>query len=128
MTKHKLTQRLIELLPEDHKIAHNEAMVLWYTNIRNNGGFRLTQNGYQVMKILGLDSWTVPLTDIKITMDKNLLLALDRKLTYPYFIDYKKNKILFYSSKEAVMATMYGSIKNWLDNMPQRHSVSENQQ
>ena len=123
MSKHKLTKRLIELLPEDHRISIEEAMVLWYTNIRNNGGFRLTQNGLQVMKILGLESWAVPLTDIKITMDKNLLLSLDRKLTWPYFIDYKKKEIIFYSSKEAVMATMYGSIKNWLDNMPQRRSV-----
>jgi hypothetical protein len=123
MSKHKLTLRLIELLPEDHRITLEEAMVLWYTNIRNNGGFRLTQNGYQAMKILGLDSWSIPLTDIKITMDKNLLLSLDRKLTYPYFIDYKKTEIVFYSSKEAMMATMYGSIKNWLDNTPQRRSV-----
>jgi len=123
MTKHKLTKRLIELLPQDHRLSVEEAMILWYTNIRNNGGFRLTQNGFQVMKILGLESWSVPLTDIKITMNKNLLLALDRKLTWPYFIDYKKKEIVFYSSKEAVMATMYGSIKNWLDNMPQRRSV-----
>jgi hypothetical protein len=123
MSKHKLTLRLIELLPEDHKITLEEAMVLWYTNIRNNGGFRLTMNGYQAMKILALESWSVPLTDIKITMDKALLLDLDRKLTYPYFIDYKKKEIVFYSSKEAVMATMYGSIKNWLDNTPQRRSV-----
>ena len=123
MTKHKLTKRLIELLPEDHRLSIEEAMVLWYTNIRNNGGFRLTQNGLLAMKILGLESWSVPLNDIKITMDKNLLLALDRKLTWPYFIDYKKKEIIFYSSKEAVMATMYGSIKNWLDNMPQRKSV-----
>ena len=123
MSKHKLTLRLIELLPEDHRITLEEAMVLWYTNIRNNGGFRLTQNGYQALKILALESWSVPLNDIKITMDKNLLLALDRKLTWPYFIDYKKKEIVFYSSKEAVMATMYGSIKNWLDNTPQRRSI-----
>ena len=123
MSKHKLTKRLIELLPEDHRISIEEAMVLWYTNIRNNGGFRLTQNGLLAMKILGLESWSVPLNDIKITMDKNLLLSLDRKLTWPYFIDYKKKEIIFYSSREAVMATMYGSIKNWLDNMPQRKSV-----
>ena len=123
MTKHKLTKRLVELLPEDHRLSVEEAMILWYTNIRNNGGFRLTQNGFQALKILGLESWSVPLTDIKITMDKNLLLALDRKLTWPYFIDYKKKEIIFYSSREAVMATMYGSIKNWLDNMPQRKSV-----
>jgi len=123
MSKHKLTKTLIELLPEDHRITLEEAMLHWYTNIRNNGGFRLTVFGYQAMKILGLASWSVPLNDIKITMDKNLLLSLDRKLTYPYFIDYKKKEIVFYSSKEAVMATMYGSIKNWLDNTPQRRSV-----
>lgn len=123
MSKSKLTKRLIELLPEDHKISLDEAMLHWYTNIRNNGGFRLTVFGYQAMKILGLESWSVELTDIKITMDKTMLLDLDRKLTYPYFIDYKKKTIIFYSSKEAMMATMYGSIKNWLDQMPQRRSV-----
>ena len=123
MSKSKLTKRLIELLPEDHKITLDEAMLHWYTNIRNNGGFRLTVFGYQAMKILGLESWSVELTDIKITMDKTMLLDLDRKLTYPYFIDYKKKTIIFYSSKEAMMATMYSSIKNWLDQMPQRRSV-----
>ena len=123
MSKSKLTKRLIELLPEDHRITLDEAMLHWYTNIRNNGGFRLTVFGYQAMKILGLESWSVELTDIKITMDKTMLLDLDRKLTYPYFIDYKKKAIIFYSSKEAMMATMYGSIKNWLDQMPQRRSV-----
>ena len=123
MSKHKLTKRLIELLPEDHKITLEEAMLHWYTNIRNNGGFRLTVFGYQAMKILGLESWSVELDDIKITMDKTMLLDLDRKLTYPYFIDYKKKQVIFYSSKEATMATMYGSIKNWLNNMPQRRSV-----
>jgi len=123
MSKSKLTKRLIELLPEDHQITLEEAMLHWYTNIRNNGGFRLTVFGYQAMKILGLESWSVELTDIKITMDKTMLLDLDRKLTYPYFIDYKNKVIIFYSSKEAMMATMYGSIKNWLDQMPQRRSV-----
>ena len=123
MSKSKLTKRLIELLPEDHRITLDEAMLHWYTNIRNNGGFRLTVFGYQAMKILGLDSWSVELDDIKITMDKTLLLALDRKLTWPYFIDYKKKEIVFYSSREAVMATMYSSIKNWLDHMPERRSV-----
>jgi hypothetical protein len=123
MSKHKLTKRLVELLPEDHKITPEEAMLHWYTNIRNNGGFRLTVFGYQAMKILGLESWSVELDDIKITMDKTMLLALDRKLTYPYFIDYKKKVIIFYSSREAMMATMYGSIKNWLDQMPERRSV-----
>ena len=123
MSKHKLTKRLVELLPEDHKITPEEAMLHWYTNIRNNGGFRLTVFGYQAMKILGLESWSVELDDIKITMDKTLLLALDRKLTWPYFIDYKKKEIVFYSSREAVMATMYSSIKNWLDHMPERRSV-----
>ena len=123
MSKHKLTKRLVELLPEDHRITPEEAMLHWYTNIRNNGGFRLTVFGYQAMKILGLESWSVELDDIKITMDKKLLLALDRKLTWPYFIDYKKKEIVFYSSREAVMATMYSSIKNWLDHMPERRSV-----
>ena len=116
MTKHKLTKRLIELLPEDHLITLEEAMLHWYTNIRNNGGMRLTIHGQTVFKMLGLESWAIPLNDIKITMDNNLLLALDRKVKYPYFIDYKNKEIIFYSGKEAMMATLYGSIKSWLNN------------
>lgn len=120
MSKSKLTQTLIDLLPEDHKVSLNDALIYWYYNIRPNGGYRLTVHGHHTLKILGLESWTVPLSDIKKTIDKTMLLSLDRKIHYPYYISFKEKQIVFYSSKEAMMATMYGSIKNWLDNMPQR--------
>ena len=120
MTKHKLTKKIVDLLPDDHRLTVEEAMLHWYTNIRNNGGMRLTIHGQNTFKMLGLDSWSVQLNDIKITMSKTMLLELDRKLTYPYFIDYKNKEIVFYSSKEAMMATLYGDIKSWLANYGSR--------
>lgn len=114
--KKELTKTLIELLPHDNKLTVEEAMILWYSNIRASGGMRLTSHGLSAFKMLGLECWSVPLDDIKITMGKPILLALDRKVKYPYFIDYKKKEIIFYSSKEAMMATMYGNIKSWLNN------------
>ena len=114
--KKELTAAIIELLPEDHKITLEEALILWYANIRDDGGFRLTVNGYQAFKILGLESWKIPLENLKTVLDKKTLLDLDRKMTYPYYLDYKNKTLICYSSKEAMYATLYGSLRAWLDN------------
>lgn len=116
MSKSKLTQTLIELLPEDHKIDLSEALLYWYYNIRDSGGLRLTQTGYQAFKVLGLESWSVGLSDLKTSISKTILLELDRKMQYPYYIDFKNKKLILYSSREAMMANLHSSLANFLKN------------
>lgn len=114
--KLELTKAIVDLLPEDHKITVNEAINLWYANIRDSGGFRLTVTGYTTFKIIGLESWRIPLEDLKNTINKKILLELDRKLTYPYYIDFKAKELVCYSSKEAMYAMLYSSLADFLKN------------
>ena len=49
---------------------------------------------------------------------KRTILQLDRQLSAPYYISVKKAgspKIVFFSSREAMMASLYGDIRSWLE-------------
>ena len=116
MSKSNLTQTLINHLPDDHKVTLEDALLYWYYNIRDSGGLRLTQHGFQAFKILGLESWAIPLDDLKKTISKSILLELDRKMTYPYYIDFKNKKLICYSSKEAMYLNLYPSLSEFLKN------------
>lgn len=114
--KRVITQRLLDLLPEPAGTNLDQALKVWYMNIRDTGGLRLTSIGYTVLKTLDIESWTLALDPKKMT--KRTILELDRKLQYPYYIDVKKRQLIFFSSKEAMMATLYGDLEAWLKNLP----------
>ena len=110
-------------IPLEYQQSPDHAMLTWWANIRRNGGMRLTDLGYEVMHdILKLESWELDLRaqDQKI-FTKQLIVDLDRKLEWPYYIEVsiKRNRrrIVFFGSREAMMATMYGDLKQWLDSV-----------
>ena len=51
-------------------------------------------------------------------MTKKVILDLDRKLIWPYYLDFnarkKRRRIVFFGSREAMMAAMYGDLERWL--------------
>ena len=113
---------LQEHIPKDHKESWDQAMITWWANIRPEGGLRLTRHGYKMLhEVLGMESWEMDLahSDGNI-IDKRLILALDHKLQWPYYLDInvrkKQRRIVFFGSREAMMATMYGDLKQWLTN------------
>ena len=110
--KREITHRLVELLGNGHELE--PALLTWYVNIRPTGGFRLTAKGYTVLKTLELESWHVDLSANKPMMSKRLLLELDHKLQWPYYIDGKNKQLIFFSSKEAMLATLYGDLPAFL--------------
>jgi hypothetical protein len=112
--KKEITQTLLELLPDWSDTATESAMNTWYMNIRPQGGMRLTAIGYTVLKTLNLESWTVALPEGKRGLNKRLLLDLDHKLQWPYYIDVKKKQLIFFSSREAMLANLYGDLQSFL--------------
>lgn len=109
--KREITQRLLDIVP-DGTINLDQALRVWYMNIRDTGGLRLTAIGYTVLKTLDIESWSMDL-DIK-KINKKTVLALDRKLQWPYYIDVKKKSIIFFSSREAMLANLYGDLGSFL--------------
>ena len=111
-----IVQRLLADIPDPHRESESQAMITWWANIRRDGGLRLTQHGYQIMhRVLGLESWTLDLSN---GIKKKIVLDLDRKLEWPYYLDFnarkKTRRIVFFGSREAMMATMYGDLESWL--------------
>ena len=90
--KQTITQAVLAAIEQNGPKDFDEALIGWWSNIRAAGGLRLTVHGYHAFQAAELESWAVEMEDIKITMNKRLLLELDRKLKYPYFIDYKNKK------------------------------------
>ena len=116
--KKKLTQELVQHLPEPFKITAQEAIPLWWYNLRAGGCMRLTKIGYETFtKILELEHYTYNVEPFQIT--SRMIVALDRKLQHPWFLVAHKQmpkSIVFFGSKEAMMANLYGDLKKFLDN------------
>ena len=114
--KNEITKRLVELAGHTDRVDLETALKTWYQNIRPTGGLRLTTYGYKMFKSMHIESWVWAWPEQKGYIDKRLLLDMDRKMEYPYYINSKKREIVFFSSREAMMATLYGDIKKWLEN------------
>jgi hypothetical protein len=114
ISKRDITQELIKAWPNNQAPALEKALVDWYVNIRDTGGFRLTDEGCSVLiAVLELQHWQLPVDPKTIT--KRVLLDMDRKITFPFYLEKRRRLIVFFSSQEAMMATMYGDIVAWLN-------------
>lgn len=117
--KRELTQNLLDQLPQEQKIDLNLAMKTWWYNLRDSGGYRLTDNGYFIFKqFFNFEHYEHTLVDNPIK-DLKLLLKLDRQLQAPYYLVKRKGLVIgiaFFSGKEAVLASLYGDIDKFLTN------------
>lgn len=105
-------------LPEGHGMDIGTAMKVWFYNIRANGGLRLTELGYFTFKkVMDLESYSMEI-DWE-TFDRTTILKLDRRLQMPYYIEVNKKipkNIIFFGSREAMLARLYGDLNKFLDN------------
>lgn len=111
--RHELTARVLALC-HNSDLSIEEAIKAWYQNFRSTGGYRLNETGYRTFQAVGIENWQVPvqLRDL----NKRALLDLDRKLDWPYYIDRRGRRLIMFSSRDAMMATLYGDIQAWLAN------------
>jgi hypothetical protein len=116
-TKTEITQTLIDSLPPGHDITLEFAMSHWWVNIRANSGLRLTDLGYMVLSALDLPRYSVNIDPEK--FNRVVMLELDKKLRAPYYIETKKRipkKLVMFSSREAMLAGLYGDLGKFLKN------------
>jgi hypothetical protein len=117
--KLKLTEELVAQLPIANRISVESARVSWWFNLRPNGGLRLTALGwFALTDTLDLEFYEYKIKD-PVSFNQHTILALDRKLKMPYYIVVSKGMakaVIFFGSKEAVLANLYGSLEKFLDN------------
>jgi hypothetical protein len=117
--KKKLTQQLLNLLPDDQHPGVQDVLPIWWYNLRKNGGMRLTSTGYTVFsQVLELENYEFSIQD-PLKFNQHTILNLDRKLKMPYYIHAVKGvpqKIVFFGSREAMMANLYGDLFKFLEN------------
>lgn len=116
LNKFALTAELIHHYPDAPSV--DDAMRTWWQNIREDGGLRLTYEGYRVFSdCLELNSYTFELPE-KLLTPKNLI-ALDRRMTCPYYMvnNRKFNKLVMFGSKEAMMAVLHGNMQQFITSL-----------
>ena len=116
LNKLVLTQELITRYPDAP--ALDEAMVTWWQNIRDDGGLRLTSQGFYVFEnLLELESYSFELPE-KLLVPKNLI-ALDHRMTCPYYIvnNRKHNNMVMFGSREAMMAVLHGDMQRFINSL-----------
>ena len=116
-SKRQLTEEILKTIPDESRPTIETALKKWWVNLRDAGGLRLTDVGYEFLTDIGtFEKYQIPTPAIE--LNQSLLLALDKKLQFPYYIK-KKNKesyIAFFSSKEAMLIGLYGDIAQFLSN------------
>jgi hypothetical protein len=128
-----IVTRLRDGIPEEHRESIEQAMITWWANLRPEGGLRLTNHGYRILhSILKLESWQLDLANEnhqsahRSRISKRTILDLDHKLEWPYYLDFdsrnKTKRIIFFGSREALMAQMYGDLDRWLETVISRHN------
>lgn len=116
--KLKLTRQIVEQLPYVAEVSVEELLPLWWKNVRNDSGMRLTDLGYTIfVKHLKLTEYTFKLEPFD--LGTYTIIQLDHKLQHPYYIEFEKGmatKLVLFDSKEAMLANLYGNIEKFVDN------------
>ena len=111
--KREITETILSLL--DHVMDVDTAMRTWYQNIRRQGGMRLTESGRAALDMAGLQNWSLEIDPKTIT--KPMLIEMDRKIPWPYYIDTRRRRLVLFSSRDAMMMSIYGDLKKWVESL-----------
>lgn len=110
--RREITAHLIQQLELSTPL--DEAMKTWYCDLRDAGGFRLTDVGRSVLTGHGIQSWQLAAPRPR-WITHRLLLDLDHGVTWPYYIH--RDGLTVFSSRDAVMAQLYGDITAWVNSL-----------
>lgn len=89
--------------PDQLENIHNQ---IW-RNIRPDGGYRLTPLGVDVLRELGIKEFSIKIKGDWINNGSNML-AMDRFLEHPYYIDNRRQQITVFSEDLAAQLMLYG--------------------
>ena len=112
-TRHEVVRRILEL--RHSNLDPHETERVWFCDLRQQGGWRLTLAGRAALEMAGIQHWTVPLAP-KI-LDRRLILEMNNRIEWPYFISGRPPQLWLFSDRDAVMAQLYGDIGAWVKSL-----------
>jgi len=117
--KINLTKQILDRL--EHPPLLEIALATWWTNIQETGGMGLTQHGFTLFtEQLDIKSYEWDIEQNS-ALGNRIVLALDRKMEYPYYIKRPRGKnsngkLYLFGEKDAVMINLCGDLIRFVEN------------
>lgn len=117
--KLSLTKQILDRL--DDPPALEIALATWWTNIQDTGGMGLTEPGFHLFtKQLDVKTYEWDI-DQDSGLGNRVVLALDRKMEFPYYIRRRKGKrtpgkLYLFGERDAVLINLCGSLEKFVEN------------
>jgi hypothetical protein len=115
LSKLDYTRQIIKQMSEDERPTEEDALSMWWQDIRPEGGLRLSSEGCVTFNNVGIKSYEFEVPP-SIPAKPIILITLNEKLTCPYYIVLgKRPRLIFFGSKEATWYALYGDINKFVD-------------
>ena len=117
--KLSLTRQILQKI--DNPPSEEMALMTWWTNIRDTGGMGLTTEGFRIfVELLDVEHYDWEFPDNKM-LGNRIVLALDRKMEFPYYIKQPKGKktpgkIFLFGERDAVIINLCGDLTKFVEN------------
>jgi len=117
--KLSLTKQILATL--EKPLSLEIALTTWWTNIQETGGMGLTQHGFALFtEQLDVKSYEWDI-DQDSGLGNRIVLALDRKMEFPYYIKRRKGKktagkLYLFGERDAVLINLCGSLEKFVEN------------
>jgi hypothetical protein len=119
--KAAITKKLLSII-RDGQYTQSDldlALFKWWSNIRNNGGLKLTDDGHRAFNDAGLEHFDYPFVG---SHSSSLLLKFDRYMPCPYHLSIhlgvtKKSYVRVYDSRIAMLIGLHGTVIDYVDSL-----------
>lgn len=115
-SKIEWTQELYLHYSKDDHVTPNDAAVLFWYNLNNTRGFRLTPRGYDVVLDAGYTLYHHKLDIKNFPINNRLLVIMDRQLMTPWYWNNKHDIVLMDERLSVLLELAGGDLAQALKN------------
>lgn len=96
--------------------------ILWWQNIRRNGGFSLTRIGAEAFKNADIEfeEYEIGTAGVMTGMGMSAVLANKMVVPYYFYINDRIMRVKIYDSRVSMMIVIYGTVQEYLGTLPNR--------
>lgn len=118
-----VTSTVLGILTPDYTSEDlHQANVTWWQNFRRTGGFALTAKGEAAFKAADIEceEYEIGPAGFMTGMGTSAILANKMVVPYYFYINKGTMRVKIYDSRVSMMVVIYGTVKEYLDSLPNR--------